>query len=84
MQLSRPAALEELRERLHALPGVQVLNEPEQRRYPTALERAGQDDVVLRRSRPDPSAPDCWNLWIVGDNVRKGAALNAVQIAELL
>ncbi len=84
VQLSRPATLEELRERLHALAGVQVLDEPEQRRYPTPLEVAGQDDVFVGRIRPDPSAPNCWNLWIVGDNVRKGAALNAVQIAELL
>jgi len=84
VQLSRPAALEELRACLRALPGVQVLDDPEQRQFPMPLRVAGQDDVFVGRLRPDPSAPNAWNLWVVGDNVRKGAALNAVQIAEVL
>lgn len=84
VQLSRPATLEEIRERIHALPGVQVLDDPERRRFPMPLQVAGADDVFVGRIRPDPSAPNAWNLWVVGDNLRKGAALNAVQIAEVL
>jgi aspartate-semialdehyde dehydrogenase len=51
---------------------------------PTALEGAGIDPVLVGRVRDDPSAPDTLNLWVTGDNLRKGAALNAVQMAELL
>lgn len=84
VQLCRPATLDELRERIDALPGVQVLDDPDQRLFPTPLQVAGEDDVFVGRIRPDPSAPNAWNLWVVGDNLRKGAALNAVQIAEVL
>ena len=52
--------------------------------YPTALDAAGRDDVLVGRIRRDPSHERCLNLWIVGDNLRKGAATNAVQVAELL
>jgi aspartate-semialdehyde dehydrogenase len=51
---------------------------------PLALDAAGRDDVLVGRIRRDPSHQRCLNLWIVGDNLRKGAATNAVQIAELL
>jgi len=84
VQLSRPATLEEVRRRIDGLPGVQVLDDPEVRRFPMPLQVAGEDDVFVGRIRPDPSAPNAWNLWVVGDNLRKGAALNAVQIAEVL
>ncbi len=52
--------------------------------YPTPLDAAGGDDVLVGRIRRDPSHERCLNLWIVGDNLRKGAATNAVQVAELL
>jgi aspartate-semialdehyde dehydrogenase len=84
VQLSRSATLDEVRDCIGALPGVRVLDDPEQRRFPMPLAVAGEDDVYVGRIRPDPSAPNAWNLWVVGDNVRKGAALNAVQIAEVL
>jgi aspartate-semialdehyde dehydrogenase len=72
------------RELLAAAPGVQVLDEPAAACYPTALQAAGLDDVLVGRVRRDPSCPRTLNLWIVGDNLRKGAALNAVQLGELL
>src|SRR4029077_21138376 len=52
--------------------------------YPTPLEAAGVDPVLVGRLRDDPSQPGALNLWVTGDNLRKGAALNAVQMAEVL
>ena len=69
---------------LSAAPGVQVLDDPANGIYPLAIDAAGRDDVLVGRIRRDPSHDRCLNLWIVGDNLRKGAALNAVQLAELL
>jgi len=65
-------------------PGVQVVDAPADGLYPLAIDAAGGDDVLVGRIRRDPSHDRCLNLWVVGDNLRKGAALNAVQIAELL
>ena len=66
-------------------PGVTVIDDPEMGSYPTAVtESAGQDPVFVGRIRADISHPRGLNLWVVADNVRKGAALNSVQIAELL
>ncbi|MEX0621055.1 MAG: aspartate-semialdehyde dehydrogenase [Solirubrobacterales bacterium] len=64
--------------------GVRVLDEPATGSYPTALQGAGLDEVLVGRIRRDPSHERCLNLWLVGDNLRKGAATNAVQVAELL
>jgi aspartate-semialdehyde dehydrogenase len=75
---------EECRELLAAAPGVVVLDRPGDGLYPLAKDAAGRDDVLVGRIRRDPSAERCLNLWIVGDNLRKGAATNAVQVAELL
>ena len=75
---------EECRELLSAAPGVKVLDDPGNGIYPLAIDAAGGDDVLVGRIRRDPSADNCLNLWIVGDNLRKGAALNAVQVAEQL
>jgi aspartate-semialdehyde dehydrogenase len=75
---------EECRELLAAAPGVVVLDRPADGLYPLAKDAAGRDDVLVGRIRRDPSAERCLNLWIVGDNLRKGAATNAVQVAELL
>ena len=52
--------------------------------YPTPLDAAGKDEVFVGRIRRDPSHERCLNLWVVGDNLRKGAATNAVQVAEVL
>jgi aspartate-semialdehyde dehydrogenase len=75
---------ERCRELLAAAVGVRVVDEPSEGRYPTALQGAGIDDVLVGRIRRDPSHERCLNLWLVGDNLRKGAATNAVQVAELL
>jgi aspartate-semialdehyde dehydrogenase len=61
-----------------------VIDDPANGLYPTALDAAGRDDVLGGRIRRDPSHERCLNLWIVGNNLRKGAATNAVQVAELL
>jgi aspartate-semialdehyde dehydrogenase len=75
---------QECRELLEGATGIQVLDDPGNGRYPTALDAAGNDDVFVGRIRRDPSQERTLNLWIVGDNLRKGAATNAVQVAELL
>ena len=84
LQTREDLSPERARELLAAAPGVQVLDEPAAGRYPLAIDVAGQDDVFVGRIRRDPSAERTLNLWVVGDNLRKGAALNAVQLAELL
>jgi len=74
-----------IRELLSKAPGVTVLDERKNGGYPTAVtESAGHDDVFVGRIREDISHPFGIDLWVVGDNVRKGAALNSVQIAEIL
>lgn len=75
---------EDCRKLLDAAPGVVVLDDPASAEYPLPSEVAGSDQVVVGRIRRDESAPNTLNLWVVGDNLRKGAATNAVQLAELL
>lgn len=65
-------------------PGITVADYPEKKIYPMAIEAAGEDDVFVGRIREDETIANGLNLWIVSDNIRKGAALNAVQIAEVL
>ena len=65
-------------------PGLQVIDEPVEDRYPTPLEVAGRDDVFVGRLRQHPDEDATYDFWVVGDQIRKGAALNAVQIAEEL
>ncbi len=77
-------APEECRELLASSPGVRVIDDPANGLYPLAIDAAGQDEVLVGRIRRDPSHERCLNLWVVGDNLRKGAATNAVQVAELL
>jgi aspartate-semialdehyde dehydrogenase len=75
---------EEARRILAAAPGVEVVDDPDADLYPQALNAAGKDPCYVGRIREDLSCPRALNLWIVSDNLRKGAALNAVQIAELI
>jgi aspartate-semialdehyde dehydrogenase len=75
---------ERARELLEAAPGVTVVDEPSEARYPLAIDAAGSDEVFVGRIRRDPGHERALDLWIVADNLRKGAATNAVQIAELL
>ena len=84
IQTREPFSPEECRELLAAAPGVIVADSPADGVYPLAIDVAGRDDVLVGRIRRDPSDERCLNLWVVGDNLRKGAATNAVQLAELL
>ncbi len=78
-------SVDRVRELLSAAPGITVVDERVNGRYPTAVtEASGNDDVYVGRIREDISCPTGINLWVVSDNVRKGAALNSVQIAEVL
>ena len=72
------------RELFAAFPGLQVLDDPANKQYPMPLFAAGQDDCFVGRIREDLAVANGLNLWVVGDQLRKGAALNAVQIAERL
>jgi aspartate-semialdehyde dehydrogenase len=73
-----------VREILSHAPGVEVLDDPAQKRYPMAIHAVGTDPSYVGRIREDPTIANGIDLWCVSDNVRKGAALNAVQIAEVL
>ncbi|MCZ6642406.1 MAG: aspartate-semialdehyde dehydrogenase [Gammaproteobacteria bacterium] len=85
IETERPIEVDEVRQLLEAAPGVQLLDERVDAGYPTAVVQAtGNDAVFVGRVRRDLSHPNGLDLWIVSDNVRKGAALNSVQIAELL
>ena len=84
VQTRDPLSPEECRELLGGAPGLRVIDDPGDGLYPTAIDAAGQDDVLVGRIRRDPSHDRCLNLWVVGDNLRKGAATNAVQVAELI
>ena len=81
-QFSRLLPREEAIELLSVAPGVQLVENGDG--HPTPLEAAGIDPVLVGRVREDPSQARTLDLWITGDNLRKGAALNAVQLAELL
>ena len=84
IQLPAPLDPDACREMLAAAPGVRVVDDPHAAAYPLATDAAGHDEVLVGRIRRDPSHERCLNLWIVGDNLRKGAATNAVQVGELL
>ena len=75
---------DEVRALLSAAPGVRVVDNPAEKRYPLAIDAAGGDETLVGRIREDESIPNGINMWVVADNIRKGAALNAVQIAEIL
>jgi aspartate-semialdehyde dehydrogenase len=74
----------DVRELLSRAPGVLVVDDPAEKKYPLAIDAAGRDETFVGRIREDESIPHGINLWVVSDNIRKGAALNAVQIAEIL
>jgi aspartate-semialdehyde dehydrogenase len=84
VQTREPLSPERCRELLANAPGVLVVDAPSEAVYPLPTDAAGRDEVLVGRIRRDPSHERCLNLWIVGDNLRKGAATNAVQLAELL
>ncbi len=82
VELADPVTPEEARDALRGMPGVKVLDDPGESLYPMPSDVAGADDVYVGRIRKDVSHPNGLALWVVSDNLRKGAALNAMQIAE--
>ena len=84
VETREPLEPEQARELLAAAPGVTVVDDPAAGRYPMAVEAAGKDDVYVGRIRRDAGNERALDLWIVADNLRKGAATNAVQLAEVL
>jgi len=84
VEFAAPVAVDKARELLGRAPGVELVDDPSGRSYPMAIDAAGQDLVQVGRIRADESCDNALNLWVVADNLRKGAATNAVQIAELL
>ena len=84
-ETEKPLSIEEIREALEKAPGVSLVYDPnDQYVYPMPLESAGKDDVYVGRVRKDLADDNSYTLWLTGDQIRKGAALNAVQIAEYL
>jgi len=84
VELERPLKPHDARAALAEMPGVLVYDDPSKKLYPMPLDATGKDDVFVGRIREDESTANGLNLWVVSDNLRKGAALNAVQIAECL
>ena len=84
VEFQEPVSPEDAREVLNAAPGVTVLDDPQRGLYPMPWNVAGEDDVFVGRIRRDLSHPNGLVMWVVSDNLRKGAALNSVQIAEEL
>ena len=84
VEFTHPITPEEVQSILREAPGITVQDEPSVNLYPTPRKAAGKDDVFVGRIRQDASHPNGIALWVVGDNLRKGAALNAIQIAEEL
>lgn len=82
VQFEEPISVEEARELLANAPGTCVVDDPDKSMYPMPLFCEGKDDTFVGRIRQDGSAPNTLDMWVVSDNIRKGAALNAVQIAE--
>jgi aspartate-semialdehyde dehydrogenase len=84
VEFERDFDLKDVRRMLSEMPGVVVQDDPKNNVYPMPLSSKGKDEVFVGRIRRDESQPNSLNLWIVADNLRKGAATNAVQIAEYL
>ena len=84
IETGRKITAKDVRKILSRTPGVKVVDDPKRNKYPLAIDAAGKDDTFVGRIREDESIKNGINMWIVSDNLRKGAALNAVQIAELL
>jgi len=83
-ETEKPVSVAAIREALNVAPGVTVVDDPQNYVYPMPLESAGKDDVYVGRIRKDLADDNSNTLWLTGDQIRKGAALNAVQIAEYL
>jgi aspartate-semialdehyde dehydrogenase len=84
LEFHKPISVEQARAALRQAPGVIVVDDYARGEVPLASQAAGRDEVFVGRIRRDPSVPNGLNLWVVADNLRKGAATNAIQIAEVL
>jgi aspartate-semialdehyde dehydrogenase len=84
LEFAQPITAEQARSALRRAPGVVLVDDPAKGEVPLALAAEGRDEVFVGRIRRDPTIPNGLNLWVVADNLRKGAATNAVQIAEVL
>lgn len=84
VETREPVSAQEVKSLLENSPGIKVVDDPEHNLYPLATAAAGQDLTLVGRIRDDESIANGINMWIVADNIRKGAATNAVQIAQLL
>ena len=84
VEFENPVDVEDVKKILSEAPGVVVVDDPAHDSYPLALDAAGTDDIYVGRIRRDESVDNGINLWVVADNIRKGAATNAVQIAQIL
>lgn len=84
IEFFQPVSPLQVTEVLQASPGIILMDNPEESEYPTPLQAAGRDEVFVGRIRQDASLLTAVDMWVVSDNVRKGAATNAVQIAEIL
>ncbi|MBE9546371.1 MAG: aspartate-semialdehyde dehydrogenase [Proteobacteria bacterium] len=84
IETERKITREEVKDILSRAPGVTVVDNPGKSEYPLAIDAAGRDDTFVGRIREDESIANGINMWIVSDNLRKGAALNTIQIAEVL
>ena len=84
IETARPLSAERARQLLRRAPGVRVVDNPARTSYPLPINAGGHDEVFVGRIRKDDSVKQGLALWVSGDNLRKGAATNAIQIAELL
>jgi aspartate-semialdehyde dehydrogenase len=84
LEFAHPFPVEKAREILATAAGVQLVEDFSKNYFPMPIDASGKDDVLVGRIRQDISHPNGLELWLCGDQIRKGAALNAVQIAELL
>ena len=84
IETTRPVSAEDVKELLENTAGVRVMDDPQKNMYPLATDAAGQDLTLVGRIRNDESIPNGINMWVVADNIRKGAATNTVQIAQIL
>jgi len=82
LEFERKVGVEEARRSLKAFPGIKALDDPDKGAYPLPLDVSGTDEVYVRRIREGHSTSNTLNLWVVAENIRKGAALNAIQITE--
>jgi len=82
IELENPISVNEAKDSLRLMPGLQVMDDPANNIYPMPSDVAGKDDVYVGRIRQDASHPNGLAMWVVSDNLRKGAALNSIQIAE--